>query len=208
MRTIALKMGSLMLDALLPWVRRDILVLLFSHPDRELYMREIARAVGGGTGAVERELRTLSRVGIVIRQKRGNRTYYRANQDCPIYPELHGLVVKTAGVADILREALGQIPRIHLAFIYGSMARGTPDAQSDVDVLVVSDASFADISSALLPAQERLGREVTPSVYTPQEFTDRMRGKHHFLMRVLSEPRIMLIGTPDDLAAMGGPAPE
>jgi len=188
-----------MIDALLPKVKRDILVVLLTRPDEALYQREIVRAIGGGKGAVERELKTLTKAGIILREKRGNLTYYRANKDCPIYPELHGLMVKTAGIADIVREALSKIKGIRIAFIFGSMAKGIGDAKSDVDVLVVGEASFADVSGALLPAQERLGREVTPTVYSTDEFRQRVAEKQHFLTRVLSEPKIMLIGTADDL---------
>lgn len=197
-----------MIDALMPKVKRDILALLLSRSDEAFYQREVVRATQGGKGAVERELRKLSNAGIVLREKRGNLTYYRANQDCPIYPELHRLMVKTAGVADVVREALGQIQGIRLAFIFGSMAKGGGDVKSDVDVLIVGDASFADISGALLPAQERLAREITPTVYTPDEFAERLKGKHRFLTRVLQEPKIMLIGAPDDLERMGELAPE
>lgn len=188
-----------MIDALMPRVRRDILALLLSRPDEAFYQREIVRVTQGGKGAVERELRKLSNAGIVRREKRGNLTYYRADQGCPIYPELRGLMVKTAGVTDVVREALGKIQGIRLAFIFGSMAKGGGDAKSDVDVLIVGDASFAEISGALLPVQERLAREITPTVYTPDEFAERLKGKHRFLMRVLQEPKIMLIGVPDDL---------
>jgi len=196
-----------MIEALLPRVRRDILAVLLTRPGEAFYQREIVRATGGGKGAVERELRALTKAGIVLREKRGNLAYYRANQDCPIYPELHGLMVKTAGVADVVREALSHVQGIQLAFVFGSMAKGGGDTRSDVDVLIVGDASFADISGALLPAQERLGREITPTVYSPDEFRQRVVEKHHFLARVLGEPKIMLIGTPDDLERMGKPAP-
>jgi predicted nucleotidyltransferase len=102
-----------------------------------------------------------------------------------------------------VREALIQVGGIRLAFIFGSMAKGTADAKSDVDILIVGDASFADISEALLAAQERLGREITPTVYSAEEFQQRVKEKHHFLARVLAEPKIMLIGTPDDIERMG-----
>lgn len=197
-----------MIDALMPRVRRDILALLLSRPDEAFYQREVVRATQGGKGAVERELRKLCNAGIVLREKRGNLAYYRANQDCPIYPELQRLMVKTAGVADVVREALSQVRGIRLAFIFGSMAKGGGDARSDVDVLIVGDVSFADVSGALLPAQERLAREITPTVYAPDEFEERLKGKHRFLMRVLQEPKIMLVGVPDDLERMGEPAPE
>jgi predicted nucleotidyltransferase len=192
-----------MIDVLLPKVRKKILALLFGRPDEALYLREIVRAAGGGKGAVERELRSLVRAGILLREKRGNLTYYRTNPDCPIYPELHGLILKTAGLADIVRTALVEVRDIRLAFVFGSMAQGTGDAKSDVDVLIVTDAPFADISAALLPAQKRLGREITPTVYTPGEFQEKLRAKHHFLVRVLQEPKILLLGDLDELARMG-----
>jgi len=192
-----------MIDALLPRVRRDILALLFARPDGAFYQREIVRATEGGKGAVERELRSLVDAGILLREKRGNLAYYRANRDCPIYAELRGIMLKTAGLADVLREALARVDGIRFAFVFGSMAQGTGDAKSDVDVLIVGNASFADVSAALLPAQERLSREVTPTVYSPDEFRQRMAEKHHFLARVLSEPKIMLLGSPDDVERVG-----
>jgi len=192
-----------MIDALLPRVRRDILALLFARPDGAFYQREIVRATEGGKGAVERELRSLVDAGILLREKSGNLAYYRANRDCPIYAELRGIMLKTAGLADVLREALARVDGIRFAFVFGSMAQGTGDAKSDVDVLIVGNASFADVSAALLPAQERLSREVTPTVYSPDEFRQRMAEKHHFLARVLSEPKIMLLGSPDDVERVG-----
>jgi predicted nucleotidyltransferase len=196
-----------MIEALLPRTRRAVLALLFARPDEAFYQREIVRATGGGKGSVGRELGALAAAGVILREKRGNLVYYRANRDCPIYPELHGLMVKTAGIADVVREALNQVEGIRLAFIFGSMAKGSGDAKSDVDALIVGEASFADISAALLAAQERLGREITPTVYSAEEFSERLKTKHHFLMRVLKEPKIMLVGTSDDLERMGGPAP-
>ena len=195
-----------MIEALLPRTRRAVLALLFARPDEAFYQREIVRATGGGKGSVERELGALAAAGVILREKRGNLVYYCANRDCPIYPELHGLMVKTAGIADVVREALSQVEGIRLAFIFGSMAKGTGDAKSDVDVLIVGEASFADISAALLPAQERLGREITPTAYSPEEFGQKVAEGHHFLTRVLSEPKIMLVGTSDDLERMGHPA--
>lgn len=192
-----------MIDALLPRVRRDILALLFARPDEAFYQREIVRATEGGKGAVERELRSLVGAGILIRERRGNLAYYQANRDCPIYAELHGIMLKTAGLADVLREALAGVDGIRFAFVFGSMSRGTGDAKSDVDVLIVGDTAFADVSAALLPAQERLGREITPTLYSPDEFRQRVAEKHHFLMRVLSEPKIMLLGSPDDVERVG-----
>ena len=205
--TIAPRMGTQMIEVLLPKVRREVLALLFARPDEAFYLREVVRAADSGKGAVERELRALTEAGILLREKRANLTYYRANPQCPIYPELRGLMVKTAGVADVVREALSQVRGIRLAFIFGSMAKGSADAKSDADVLVVGDASSADIGNALLSVQERLGRNVTPTIYSPREFRQRVKEKHHFLARVLSEPTIMLVGTADDIERLGQAPP-
>ncbi len=197
-----------MAEALFPAARRQVLGLLLLHPDREWHLRKIARQTRLSPSAVQREVLSLVEAGILERRLESRRAYYRANRDCPIYPELHGLMLKTAVLADVLREALAAVNGITLAFTFGSMAKGTGDARSDVDVLVVADAPFADISAAFLSAQERLGREVNPTVYSPEEFADRIKARQHFLMRVLQEPKIMLVGTPDDLERMGEPAPE
>ncbi len=192
-----------MLDALLPKVRRDVLALLFARPDQAFYQREIVRATEGGKGAVERELRSLVEAGILTRERRGNLVYYQANRSCPIFQELHGIALKTAGLADVLREALSHVAGIHLAFIFGSIAKGTADGKSDVDVLIVGDTSFADVAAALMAAEERLGRGVAPTVYSADEFRQRLAEKHSFLTRVLSEPKIMVVGSLDDLGRMG-----
>jgi len=194
-----------MIEALFPRTRRSVLALLLSRPEESFYLREIVRATEAGKGAVERELRALTSAGILVREKRGNLTYYRANRDCPIYPELHSLMAKTAGIADVLRAALAEAEGIVLAFIFGSIAKGTFDPRSDVDLLIVGETSLADISGALKAAEDRLSREVTPTVYTPQEFGQKVAESHAFLTRVLSEPKIMLVGSEDDLARVGRP---
>lgn len=198
---------SHLLDGLLGRQTAAVLSVLLARPENRLYQRQIAQLAGLRLLQAQRALRALADLGVLLAQREGNRVYYSPDPSCPILPELTAMVLKTAGLADVLQEALTGVEGIALAFIFGSMAKGTGDAKSDVDLLIVGDASFADISAALLSAQERLGREVTPTVYSPEEFSERLKAKHHFLMRVLNEPKIMLIGTPDDLERMGGPAP-
>ncbi len=189
-----------MIDALLPTTRRRILALLLGRPDEEFYLREIVRTTEASRGAVEAELKSLLRAGIVTQRKSGNRTYYQANRECPIFPELQGLMLKTTGLADVLRTALASLPGIDLAFLYGSVAKGTADAKSDVDVLVVGTMPFDELSERLHEAEQRLGREVNATVYSPDEYAERRRSGHHFLERVLSESRIPLVGDGDDPA--------
>ena len=193
-----------MIEALLPKTRRAILGLLFRHPGEAFYEREIVRAINGGRGAVQRELRALTRSGILQRDVRGNMAYYRANEACPIFPELRGLILKTVGLVDVLGAALQGVAGVRLAFVYGSFASGKAGAESDVDVIVVGDVSFAQVSQGLRPAQERLGREINPTVYSISEFREKVAARHHFLTRVLSQEKLLIIGDADVLEKLAG----
>jgi uncharacterized protein len=198
-----------MAAALFGKTRREVLALLFSHADESFYLRQVVRHVQAGIGAVQRELKRLADVGIIVRLVRGRQVYYQANRQCPIFAELQGLLVKTAGVADLLRTALaGLADRIQVAFLYGSMVKGSARSGSDVDVLVVGEVTFADLVSALGSAQERLSRDVNPSVYPPSEFCRKLAQHHHFLTSVLREPKVFLVGDEHELArlAQGGMA--
>lgn len=190
-------------SALFGKTRRAVLALIYGNTEKAFYLREIARAAGSGLGAVQREVRRLSDAGILSRTARGREVYYQADPDCPIFAELKSLVIKTAGVADVLRGALSPLSdRISVAFIYGSFARGEQRPGSDVDVLLAGDATFAEVVSALGGAQETLGREINPSVYPPAEFRTKLAAGHHFLRSVMKGSRLFLIGTERELARL------
>jgi predicted nucleotidyltransferase len=193
--------------------RRRVLALLLGHPDERFYVRQIVRQSGAAQGAVQRELQMLAQAGILRRTVEGRHVYFHANRESPIYPELHVLVLKTAGIVDVVREALAPLAdSIRAAFVFGSAARGELSSDSDVDVLVVGDASFTAVANALATAQTRLGRDVNPTVYPPAEFRKKIHTGHHFLTTVLQEPRLFAVGGPDDLARLGAermaPAPQ
>lgn len=184
--------------------RRAVLGLLYGHPDQAFYLRQIARATGTGIGAVQRELKQLTDAGILSREKVGNQVHFQANRACPVFAELKSLVIKTAGVADILKTALSALSdRIRIAFLFGSMASADGNADSDVDVMIVGEVSFKEAVEALAQTQEILGREVNPVVYGPDEFEKKRKEGHHFILSVLENPKIFLIGSEDDLGAVG-----
>jgi len=194
---------SNMASALFGKTRREILAFLFGHAEKSFYLREIVRHARAGTGAVQRELKRLLEVGIIVRLVHGRQIYYQANPQCPIFAELQGLLVKTVGVTDVLRTALVPLAdRINVAFLYGSMAKGFARGDSDVDVLVVGDVTFAELVSALGGAQEKLGRDVNPSVYPPSEFCRKLGEHHHFLTTVLREPKVFLLGDEHELTRL------
>lgn len=180
--------------------RRAVLALLYSHPDESFYLRQLARMTAVGMGSLQRELKHLSEAGIIQRSEIGRQAFFKANPNCPIYPELRDLIIKTFGVADVLRQALAPLAdTILVAFIFGSMASGEINQSSDVDVMVIGDISFADVVSALSPVQEVLSREINPSVYPPGEFKAKLSADQHFIKSVLNSTKIFLIGNKNEL---------
>jgi len=203
-------MGTLREDdsiaaALFGSVRQRVLGLLFGQPHQAYYLRQITRAVDAGHGAVQRELRQLVSCGLVTRTRSGNQVFYQADEKAPVFSELRGLIMKTVGLADVLREALHDLSdRIEAALIYGSMAEGTHQAGSDVDLMVVGEVGLRELSPVLSDAQERLRREVNPVTISPTELRDRFRKDDHFIKNVLKRPKIFLIGGEDDLTRIVG----
>lgn len=180
--------------------RRAVLALLYSHTDESFYLRQITRAAGSGMGAVQRELKKLSESGIILRTTRGKQIYYKANPGCPIYDELKSLVMKTAGIGEILKAAFVPLTDlINVAFLFGSLVRGDERSSSDVDVLVVGNVSFAEVVSTLEQVQETIRREINPIVYPPKEFRSKLAAKHHFLKTTLDSPKFFLIGDENEL---------
>lgn len=188
--------------------RSAVLGLLLLRPDERFHLRQISRLAGGGLGAVQREVAALARMGILRREASGRQVYYQADRSSPIFDELSSLLVKTSGVADVIRAALEPLrTRIALAMLFGSLAAGTQHAGSDIDLLVVADPRklrFAELAKALAPAQARLRREVNPSFYPPAELRRKWAAGHHFLRSVLGGRMVFLIGGHDELRRVVG----
>ena len=179
-----------------------MLALLFGHPDQDFYLREVVRHTGAGMGAVQRELAALTEAGLITRRPRGKHVYFQANRRSPVFAELRSLIDKTAGVADVVRSALREFRadgRIELAFIYGSVATGKQGPASDVDLMIIGETRLSDLVPAIRVAEDRLRREINPTVFRPSEIQERLRASDHFISRTLSGSKIMLIGTEDDI---------
>ena len=183
-------------DALFPAVRQLVLAVLFGSPDRSFYANELIALANKGTGEVQRELASLLAAGLVTVRDQGNQKHYQANAASPVFTELRGLVLKTVGLADVLRAALAPLAgQITMAFVYGSVARREDTAASDVDVLIVSDAlGYAEVFGALEGAAQTLGRTINPTLYTRAELARRRAQDNAFVTRVLDQPRIWLMG--------------
>jgi len=188
-------------DALLTKTQQRVLGLLFGQPDRSFYSNEVIRAAEGGSGAAQRELARLSESGLVRRTRVGPQTHFQANDGSPLFEELRGIILKTVGLAEPLRHALKPLrSKITAAFVYGSVAKRADRAQSDIDLLVISDdVTHGDLFGALERVAKTLGRPVNPTVYTQAEFRRRLRERNAFLTRVLEGPRVWVLGSDDDV---------
>lgn len=184
--------------ALFGGTRRAVLALLYARPDEAFYLRQVAREVQAGQGAVQRELQRLVQAGVLLREVHGREIHYRANRGCPIFPELHGLVLKTAGLGDVIRTALLPLrDGVTTAFIYGSQAAGTATGASDVDLLVIGTVEEMALHRAIAEAERQLGRTVSYTLLSPREFARRRREPGGFIARVLRGPKIPVVGSAD-----------
>lgn len=189
-------------DALFSTVQQRVLAYLFGQPERSFFATELIRLAGGGSGAVQRELALLADSGLVTVSRVGTQKHYQANPKSPLFAELCSIAQKTVGLADPLRKALAPLAkRIVAAFVFGSVAKRSDTAASDIDVLVFSDSvEYADVFEALQSAEEKLGRTVNPTVYTPANWRRKRKDGNAFVLKVSAQPKVFLIGTEEDLA--------
>jgi len=188
-------------DVLFTPVQQRVLGLLFGQPERRFQSAELIRLVGSGTGAAHRLLTRLAATGLVTTEKMGNQKYYRANADSPVFAELAGLVRKTVGLVVPLQAALAPLARkIAAAFVYGSIAKGTDTAASDVDLMVITDKlEYGDMFTALKDAEAALARPVNPNLMTRAEWRRKRAEADSFAARVAAQPRVFLLGSDDEL---------
>lgn len=190
-------------SSLLGQSRAALLALLFEYPDESFQSRQLARYAGISPGTVHRELGTLVELGLVLREAEETAVRFRANEAASIYPELKALLAKTAGAAQLLRDGLTALGEaVQIAFIYGSVAKGQARASSDIDLMIIGTASLSNVLKALRPNIERLRRAVNPSVYPAAEFALKTRQDHPFIRRVLTEPKLFLIGDEHELGQL------
>jgi predicted nucleotidyltransferase len=189
-------------EVLFGQTQQRVLGLLFAQPDRRFQSAELIRLADSGTGAVHRLLQRLATAGLVEVHRVGSQKFYQANRESPIFEELHGLVIKTVGVVEPLRHALAPLAeRIRAAFVFGSLAKGSDRAGSDLDLLVVADeVSYPDLYSVLQEVEERIRRPVNPTLLTMAEWRRRRDESDSFAARIAAQPKLFVIGSESDLA--------
>jgi predicted nucleotidyltransferase len=192
-------------DALFSATQQSVLALLFGQPGRSFFTNELIGLVGAGSGAVQREVGRLVESGLATVTRIGSQKHYQANPAAPIFDELRGIVTKTLGPAEVLRTALLPLgDQVRLALVYGSVAKRSDTAHSDIDLLIVSNVlTLEQVYTALTPVEQKLGRRVSPTLYTVAEFRRRRKGGNPFVTKVLGGEHIRLMGDGDGLLAAG-----
>lgn len=192
-----------LIDALFSTTQQRVLGLLFGQPDRSFYATEMIMLTGSGSGAVQRELAKLEQSGLVITRRHGTQKHFQANPESPLFDELSSIARKTVGLAEPLRDALKAVSsEIVASFVYGSVAKRSDTARSDIDLMIISDTlTYPEAMEALQHASERLGREVNPTIYSAKEFEKRRAEGNAFLTRVLEQSKIWVIGNEDAFSA-------
>ena len=192
-------------DALFTTTQQKVLGLLYSRPDKSYYTKEIIRSTGMGVATIKRELDRMLEAGIISMTKVGNQHHYQANVECPLYSELLGIVRKTFGVVDVIREALLPFDtETELAFIFGSIAKGEEAASSDIDLMVVSESvAYSELMETLANAEDSLGRTINPTIYTMKQLKTKYKKDNAFVVKVMKQPKLWIKGSEDDVGKIG-----
>lgn len=184
-----------LIDALFPKARRDILSATYGQPDRWWYLSEMARQFNTTPSSLQRELQSLVSSGILRQRPDGRRTYFQAESASPIFRELQGIILKTLGVEEALKEAIAKFgDRVAFAFLYGSVARQQEHALSDVDLMIIGSVGLSELSPSLRKLEKKFGREVNATCYSPKEFRKKVEAENHFVKSLLRVEKIFLKG--------------
>lgn len=193
---------NILSDILSSRVRAEYFKIFFGIHANEFHLREIERISGFAIGTVRQEAKKLEQLELIIKRVDGNRTYYKANRNHPLFLTLHNLVLQTTGLVDVFKENLID-ERIQFAFVFGSLAKGTEHFESDIDLFVIGSLGLRDISKLIKKPSFLLQREINPHVMTIAEFQKRIREKEHFVSNVINSPKLMIFGNEHDFTKLG-----
>jgi predicted nucleotidyltransferase/predicted transcriptional regulator with HTH domain len=184
-------------------VRVRLLTLFVTHPAEAFYIRQISRITGETYNNVRQELQNLSELGLIQEERRANATYYKANGEHFLFPEVKLLILKTEAIGDRLREALSTLGDIRVAFIYGSTAKGTEVTSSDIDLMVIGEIDLDTLDRTIDNVEDELGRTVNYTLFSAREWQERVTQENSFVVDILTHEKVFLIGDANDLSALG-----
>lgn len=196
---------TLLLDTLMPRTRQKLLAATVLHPEKSWYLRELAEFLDVTPSSIQRELASLHKAGILNKTVSGNRTYFNANRECPIFPELKNVLVKTAGIVGLLQHHLKSLHKnISVAFVYGSVASGSENSESDIDLFIIGQVKLAAVAIALEAAERQAHRSINPIIFSMVETKRKLREKNHFIETVRQSDKLFLIGEDSELGQAFG----
>ena len=191
------------IDALFPKIRQNILAATYNQPEKWWFMSEMADFIKTTPSSLQRELNALVESGILRNRRDGNRLYFQAETDSPIFAPLRELIVQTLGITESLKDSLSVFgEKINIAFIYGSVARREENARSDVDLMLIGSIGLAEVSPILRDLEQQFNREINPTCYRLEEFQKKVMSGNHFLTEVLGKEKFFLIGEQNELAKL------
>ena len=191
------------LAALVSPTRQGILAATFLRPQKSWYLSELAAHLGTRSSSLQRDVNSLVRVGILEKHVDGRRSYIKANEDSPVFPEIRGLIEKTSGIVPMLQEAVRKLGRkVRWGFIYGSLARGEEGSASDIDLMLIGNASTMELAPTLRRLEKIVGRQINPTIFTEDDFAKNLTKKNRFLLTVIRGKKIILKGAEDELEAI------
>ena len=180
-------------------IRRDLLALFFSNPSQRYYLRQLERTLGYSAGNIRRELLKFQKDDLFITERAGNLLYYSLNTEHPLFEELKSIVFKTVGIEGAIKKILLQFKKIEYAFIYGSFATRSEKASSDIDLMIIGNPDTSTLNEKIAKLEKKIDREINLTLYSASEYKKRKKSKSGFMMELLRNPKIMLIGKQSDL---------
>ncbi len=197
--------SSGLIDALFSKVQQRVLSIFFSQPSARYPLSQVIALANSGRGAVQRELESLVRAGILSQSMIDGRKIYEANRSSPIFEELHSLILKTVGLVEPLTKALQPLAKtMNAAFVYGSVARGEDQAKSDIDLMIIGrEVAYPDVYGALQKVEKKLRRPVNPNIMTPAEWKQKLSERNSFVGKISQQPKLFVFGSDDELRRIG-----
>ncbi len=186
-------------DLIVSKVRVKILQLFLSSEETLFHVREVVRRVDEEINAVRRELGRMEKFGMASSEWRANRRLYRFRKDYKFYPELVAFVAKTTGLGGAILKSKAKIGRIKYAMLATRFVKRQPSGPEDVDVLIVGQVILPELQTIISDEQAKRDHEINYSFMDDAEFNFRVRRRDPFILKVLIQPKIMLIGDEADL---------
>src|SRR5688572_11146468 len=181
-------------------VRVKILQLFLTSKDDIMHVRDIVRRVDEEINAVRRELARMEKFGMVTSEWRANRRFYKFRKDYRFYHELLGFVVKSTGLGGGIIKNKANLGKIKYALMAVRFATNSVSGPEDVDLLVVGQIVLPGLQALVADEQTKRDKEINYSYMDEAEFSFRVRRRDPFILKVLTQARIMLIG--DETALM------